>query len=508
MTRWADRLSRILALVLLALLSLRLLQAVFAHSLWLDEWATLEGAFAPTSWVERLYTLSGPASVNFPTFYLVTRTIGQVIAFAGQPVETLVRLPATLLTVLALALAARWAFPVGRLATGPWIAAALPGILLTTGDWTQHAGEGRVYGLMSALAVAMVLAAARGRIGPACACGLALAALHPFGTLLGFAPALAVLAGARLGLGERMGIDRRQVRRTAWSAGAVLVLVALWIQVKYVGHQTGGYGLRHRGGDMAVVLSGLDLHAAIPFALVTLAGVVVLVVLLRQRSPQAAALPGAFAALTGAGLCFTLGLGTAALALVRPGVNVAMPRYVAWVVPALQVGAAAGIGLFLDALARRWLAERSPRLLAGLAVVGAILAGTWSLHLLRTVALGPHWADGLHEAARYLDHAAGPQTAVATDFREIFRLFPPYDEGYPCPRSPQIVPYLSPEVRAQVACQDAAGRVVFGAEVREVLLVREPIPVTEGRTVVLDDFRKTEEIRFANTTVERYRRPP
>ena len=59
-----------------------------------------------------------------------------------------------------------------------------------------------------------------------------------------------------------------------------------------------------------------------------------------------------------------------------------------------------------------------------------------------------------------------------------------------------------------MACQDAAGRVVFGAEVREVLLVREPIPVTEGRTVVLDDFRKTGEIWFANTTVERYRRPP
>jgi hypothetical protein len=356
---------------------------------------------------------------------------------------------------------------------------------------------------MAALAAAMVLAAARGRVGPACACGLGLAALHPFGLLAGFAPALALLAAARLGLAEAVGVGRREVRRAAWAAGVVLAICLLWIQMKFVGHQTGGYGLKHRGGDMGAVLAGLDVRAVAAFAGVTLAAVVALVIRSRRRGGAPAE---TFAALTGAALCLTLGAGAAAMALVRPGVNVAMPRYVAWIVPALWVGAAAGLGLALDALARRLVGEGRARLRTALALAGALVAGAWSLHQLRTVPLGPPWGDGLREAARYLDRAVGPDAAVATDFRELFLLFPPHDAGFRCTRSPQIVPYLSPEVRARVACQDASGRVEFGPEVREVFLVREPIPITAGRTLALDAFRRTSEVRFANAAVERWER--
>lgn len=506
--RSLDRVARAIPYVLLALLALRLVQAVFAHSLWLDEWATLEGAFAPTSWAERLFTLSGPASVNFPTFYLATRTLGGALGYAGQPVEAIVRLPATILIVLALALAVRWSVgraragaPAERVSlTGPWIGAALVGILLTAGDWTEHAGEGRAYGPMAALAVAMMVAAARGRVGAACACGLGLVVLHPFGTLVGFAPSLAVLAAARLGLGDAMGLDRRTVRRVAWSAGVVFVLAALWIQMKYIGHQTGGYGLRKRGGDMAAVLAGLDLGAVLLFAGVTLAGGAALLVLRRRGALGAAPPQATFAALTFAALCVTLGLGAAALAIARPGVNVAMPRYVAWVVPSLVAGAAAGVALLVDALA----AGRGRRARAAITLAGALVAGGWSTLQLRAAPLGPTWADGLREAARWVEHEAGPQSAVATDFREIFQLHAPFNEGYRCARAPQIVPYLSPAVRARMACQDAAGRVAFGPEVREVLYVREPVPVTDGRAVVLDGFRRAAGLRFGNAAVERW----
>ncbi|HYD39239.1 MAG TPA: hypothetical protein VEB43_00290 [Anaeromyxobacter sp.] len=507
--RSLDRVARAVPYVLLALLALRLVQAVFAHSLWLDEWATLEGAFAPTSWLERLYTLSGPASVNFPTFYLASRTLGGALAYAGQPVEAIVRLPATILTVVALGLAVRWSVgrpragapAEGASVAGAWLGAALVGILLTAGDWTEHAGEGRAYGPMAALAAAMIVAAARGRVGAACACGLGVVLLHPFGTLVGFAPSLAVLAAARFGLGDSMGLDRRTVRRVAWGAGVVFVLAALWVQMKYIGHQTGGYGLRKRGGDMAAVLAGLDVGAVLLFAGVTVSGGAALLVLRRRGALRAAPPHAPFAALTFAALCGTLGLGAAALAIARPGVNVAMPRYVAWVVPALVVGAAAGAALLVDALAAG-RARRAGR--AALALAGALLAGGWSVAQLRTAPLGPTWADGLREAARWVEHATGPESAVATDFREIFQLHPPFDEGYPCARAPQIVPYFSPGVRARMACQDGAGRVAFGPEVREVLFVREPIPVTDGRTVVLDGFERAAELRFGNAAVERW----
>jgi hypothetical protein len=48
--------------------------------------------------------------------------------------------------------------------------------------------------------------------------------------------------------------------------------------------------------------------------------------------------------------------------------------------------------------------------------------------------------------------------------------------------------------------------VAFGPEVREVLFVREPIPVTAGRTVVLDGFHRAAEIRFGKAAVERWSR--
>jgi hypothetical protein len=259
---------------------------------------------------------------------------------------------------------------------------------------------------------------------------------------------------------------------------------------------------------MAAVLSGLDLRAIVVFAAVTLAGGAALVAS-RRRVPRAAPPRETFAALTAVAMCITLGMGTAALALLRPGVNVAMPRYVAWVVPSLIVAAAAGVGLALDAVAARRRPGPGPGPWdAWVALAGALLLGTWSLHHLRTAPLGPTWGDGLREAARYVEQAAGPGSAVATDFREIFVLHRPFDEGYACSRAPQIIPYLSPAARARVACQDAAGRVSFGPEVHEVLFVREPVPVTEGRTVVLDGFRRAAEIRFGNAAVERWIRAP
>lgn len=509
MLRWTDRLSRAIAAALTTIFALRLLQAIPAHSLWLDEWITLEFAFTPTSWVERLVELSGPAETHFPTFYLVTRWLGELLAFPGQPVEWLVRLPVTLLVIAAVALAVGWAtLPAERSPTAPWIGAAVVGILSSTGGWAGHAGEGRPYVLLGALAVAMAAAAVRGRVVAACVCGLCLVLVHPFGALVGFAPALAVLASPRLGLAERMGVDRRRVRRTAWQAGVVLLLAALWVQIKFVGHQTAGYGLRRRGGDMTAVLAGLDLRVVLPFCAVTAAGVLVLVSLVRRRESAGPGAAATFAALTAAAASVTLGLGVAALALVRPGMNVAMPRYVAWIVPGLAVGAASGLALFLDALARRLGGGRRERWLAGLGLAGALLAGAWSLQVLRTTPMGPTWADGLREAALYVDRAAGPETAVVTDSRELMKLFPPWDDGYPCPRSPQLVPYLSPAARARVACQGPDGRVVFGPEIREVLRVREPIAVLGERTVVLDGFREAGKLQFGNVTLERYLRSP
>jgi hypothetical protein len=513
MTRRLDLLARAVPPLLLALLALRLLQAVPAHSLWQDEWATLELSFAPTSWVERLYFLSGPADAHFPTFYVVTRLLGELLAYAGQSTEALVRLPATLLTLGALFLTGRWALPRERSPSAAWVAAGLVGVLLTAGDWAQHAGEGRMYGLMGALGMAMVLAAARGRAGAACACGLTLAILHPFGALVGFAPALAALAGARLGLAERMGLERHQLRRMGGWALAAFLVAGLWIQMKFIGHQTGGYGLRRRGGDMATVLSGLSPWAAGLLAAVALAGLAAVLAARRRTPAEAAPGPGTFAALTGAALCLTLGLGVAALAVARPGVNVAMPRYVAWINPALWTGAAAGLALLVDAwaagLARlRTGAGARPRLAAVLALGGALLAGAWSFHLLRVVPLGPPWGDGLREAAGYLQTATGPGDAVTTDTRELFRFFPPYTDGYACRRSPQLVPYLTPELRARIPCQDSGGRVTFGPDIRRVFLVREPVPVSEGRTVVLDGFQRAGEVRFANTVVERWGREP
>jgi hypothetical protein len=501
---WPERLARAVAPLLAALLALRTLQAIPAHSLWLDEWATLEGAFAPTSVLERLYTLSGPAAVNFPTFYVLTRLLGGPLAFAGQSLEAQVRLPATLLTLAGLALAVRWALA-ARSPVATWLAAGLVGILLAGGDWALHAGEGRVYALLGTLTLAMVLAAAHGRPGAACACGLGVALLHPFGALVGFAPALGLLVGARLLGRERLGLDARAVRRTAWAAGAVLAVAFLWVQMKFIGHQTGGYGLRRRGGDMGAVLRGLDPLAALLLAAAALAGLL-LAWRAARRGGRGVALPRwTLAALTGGALAATLGLGAAALALVRPGVNVAVPRYVAWIDPALYAGAAAGLALLAAPLARR-LAARAPRLLPWAALAGALAAGAWSFHLLRTVPLGPPWGDGLREAARHLEVAVGERDAVVTDMRALFKLFPPHDQGHACPRSPQLVPYLSPALRARLACQGPDGRVTFGPGVERVFLVREPVAVTEGRVVVLDGFEREGEVRFANTTVERYRR--
>ncbi len=501
---WPDRLARAVGPLLAVLLALRMLQAIPAHSLWLDEWATLEGAFAPTSWLERLYTLSGPAAVNFPTFYVVTRLLGGPLAFAGQSLEAQVRLPATLLALAGLALAVRWALA-ARSAAASWLAAGLVGILLAAGDWAEHAGEGRVYALVGTLTLAMVLAAARGRPGAACACGLCVSLLHPFGALVGFAPAIAVLLGARLLGRERLGLDARAVRRTAWASGAVLVVTYLWVQMKFIGHQTGGYGLRRRGGDMGAVLRGIDPLAALLFAAVALAGLLLLWRAARRGTPEGAPSRWPLAALTGAVLSVTLGLGAAALALVRPGVNVAVPRYVAWINPALYAGAAAGLALLAGPPARR-LAARIPRLLPWLTLAGALAAGAWSFHLLRTVPLGPPWGDGLREAAQHLEVVAGDGDAVVTDMRALFKLFPPHDLGHACPRSPQLVPYLSPTLRARLACQGPDGRVTFGPGVARVFLVREPIAVTEGRVIVLDGFERRGEVRFARTTVERYER--
>lgn len=505
---WADRLSRAVAALVLALLALRLLQAIGAHSLWQDEWSTLNYSLAPTSWAERLWFMSGPVDAHFPTFYVVTRPLAQLFAFAGQRVEWLVRLPFTLLTIAALALAGRWAFPGERSIAGAWVAAALPGILLTAGDWPIHAGEGRMYGFMAVLGVAMLLGAARGRAGSACACGLALVLLHPFGVLIGLAPALAILGGARLGLAERMGLDRRLVRRTAWAVGVTLALVAVWVQLKFISHQTGGFGLKRRGGDMATVLSGLDAREAAAFAIVAAAALAALVAMLRRRSPEEDAPAFGLAALTAAALCLTLGLGVAFLGLVRPGAVVVAGRYVAWIDPVLVAGAAAGLALAADALARRLDLERRPRAWAALSLAGALVVGGWSLHLLRSVPLGAPWGDGLREAAQLLEAWGRPGDAVTTDTNELFEFFPPYRDGYACRGGPQILPYLSPAVRARMPCQDADGRVTFAPEVRRVFLVREPIPVLEGRTVVLAGFQRESSIRLQNTTVEVYQRVP
>jgi hypothetical protein len=507
-TAWADRLSRAVAALVLALLALRLLEAIPAHSLWQDEWSTLNYSFAPTSWAERLWFLSGPVDAHFPTFYLVTRLLGELLAFSGQGVEWLVRLPLTLLTVGALALAGRWAFPGERSVAAAALAAALPGILLTAGDWTLHAGEGRMYGLMGVLGMAMVLASARGHAGRACACGLALVLLHPFGLLVGLAPALAILARHRLGPSWGGELDRRLVRRTAWASGVTLAVLVLWLQLKFVSHQTGGFGIRRRGGDMAKVLSGLDVRAAVLFALATIAGAVALAFLLRRRSEREPAPTPAlrFAVPAAAALCLTLGLGVAVLALLRPGAIVAMPRYVAWIDPPLWTGVAAALAMAADAAARRLGLEQRPRAWAALSVAAALATGGWSLHLLRTVPLGAPWGDGLREAAQHLEVTIRPGDAVTTDTNELFPFFPPYVDGYACRGAPQILPYLSPSLRARMSCQDAKGRVTFGPAVERVLLVREPIPVLTGRAIVLDEFRQVDETRFANTVVEVWER--
>jgi hypothetical protein len=440
---------------------------------------------------------------------VATRLLGELGAFARQEVEWLTRLPFALLTLGALALAGRWAFPSGRSVTAAWVGAALAGILLEAGDWAQHAGEARMYSLMGVLAVAMVLAAARGSVLPACACGLGLVVLHPFGSLIGWAPTLAALGCGRLGLAGRLGLTSRQIRRLGWSALGVFLVVGLWIQLKFIGHQTGGYGLRRRGGDMATVLRGLDLRLVTLFAAVALCGLAAAATAARRvarAGDVVAPAPGAYAAAAGAALCLTLGLGVATLAIVRPGVNVAMPRYVSWANPALLAGAVAGLGRGLDVLLRRLGVEARPRLAAGLSLASAAVAGLWSLQLVRTVPLGPTWADGLRETAQHLERVVGQGDAITTDMRELFLFFPPYTDGYACRRSPQLVPYLSPARRALIPCQDRAGRVVFGPEVRPVFLVREPIPVIEGRTVVLEGFGKAGEERIGNVRLERWER--
>ncbi len=502
--RWARRAGRVVVAGLFAMTVVRLVQAMTAHSLWLDEWCTIAFAFKPSrNFFTWFWDLAGAEDASFPTLYALTRLIGPVVAWGEQPVEMVARLPATVLLAGSLGLALYWSVAEERSLTGPWVAATIIGVLLAGDDWIYHASEGRVYGLMGALGVAAVVAAAVRRPVAASLCGLGLVLLHPFGVLIGFAPSCVVLAAIAAGRSDRLGVTPRQ-GRTVLAAAALSALAAGWFVVgKYVTHDT-GFGFKRAPGDMQTIIAGLSLPA-VAASVAAIVATLVAAAWLARRGAESPRVKPALAVY--AAMLLTLGLGVAALLLLRPGAHVSMPRYITWLNPILLTIAVACAGMILDLLLGQRAAATvaRSRARAGLVIAGVLATGAWSFHLLRTVSLGSSWANGLRETAAYLNAVAGPGTAVAHDSFG-FRFPRSLVEGYPCPQAGQIVPYLSQEVRARMPCPDEAGAVGFGPEVSRAFVVREPIAWVGPRTLVLQGFALSRSTRIVNVTVEQYDR--
>lgn len=476
-----------------AFVGLKIWLSVGVNSLWIDEFYTMGWAYVPTHAPTRgphalpigmtrwLLLLSTDVDPHFPTIYGITRVISDAIQFDGIALEHFVRLPLVITIFLVCTLFISTCLK-GRPDTqGAFLVSAIMLCLVLDHDWRQHSAEARMYGLMTVTGIAMVCAIQSGRLAMASWLGLALALLHPFGAMLGFAPAMVTLV-----------VFPRQLSRRGWFTllGASLLtacLVCAWMIAKFILKSASGYTAGGGSADILKVLSGLNLYAAgAAFALATACLVVFRKV--RETEFRCAFL---FLAILLSGL-ISVGLLLALKPTTPP-----YERYVRWANPVLL--AMATICVLM--LAR----QVRPTLLRAALVPLTLCASVASVAVARATPFGPPWGNSLREAAQYLNAVADDRSVVTHDTFEIFDLPTRFRTGFRCFRGGQSVAYLSPAVRERMPCQ-SGNDVAIPADVQQVYLIREPIAWAGPRRIHLDPFDKTATIAFGSAAIDVYRR--
>ncbi|MBW6400268.1 hypothetical protein KPL78_20575 [Roseomonas sp. HJA6] len=485
--------ARWIAALAAVFVGLKIWLAIGANSLWIDEFYSMGLAYMPVHAPTRgpyvlpigvlrwSVLLSTDVDPHFPTIYAITRLISDAIHFNGLSLEYFVRAP-LVLTLIGVAGLLIWICLAGRQdAEAPLLVSIILLCLVLDAAWREHSAEARMYGLMSVTGIAMLCAISHGRLVLASWLGLALALLHPFGAMFGFAPAIVTLLAFRQGLSRGVGLGILAGLTVA------AVLVSLWMLLKFILKSSSGFTAGGGSDDIFRVLSALNVYAVGGAFLLSAACVVAF----RKGGGLDYRTALIFLALLLSALAF-LGL----LILLKPSTP-PYARYVRWANPVLFVMAAMGAIM----LAR----HAAPKSFGIAALPMTLLASVAAVAVARAEPFGPPWGNALREAALYANAVADDSSIVTHDSFEIFDLPPAFRTGFRCFRAGQSVAYLSPTVRERMPCQ-IGNDVAIPAEVRQVYLIREPIAWVGPRRIDLDAFDRIATVPFGSASVDVYRR--
>jgi hypothetical protein len=456
----------------------RVLIAMGENSLWIDEILTMSMAYnSPGGFWHWIYVLNSGENPHFPTLYVFTRGATELVKSPILPLEYFVRLPSFALMVTPILFALVWSLVTPRDTGGVLLALMAMLALVIDPAWREHSAEARMYGIMSAGAVAVVVALYRDRYVAAALCGLAIVSLHPFGLMLGFAPVALVLVLPR----DRISHWTRSILATA--SIIMLALAGYWTLMKFIWSSSDGFTAVGGSDDIAKVLAGINAVAFLGAC--ALVGLAALYARRRDRStwPRLAGLTLILLSIMG----FVI-----ALLIMRP-TTPPYPRYATWVNPALLVICSVALITLAETACMSFSAMGWHAAAAGLAGLAIYFGAAHTF--------GPPWGNGLRQAAAYVNSVATGTDVVTHDSYEMVFVAPPYRTGFHCERGGQVIGYLSERLRYRAPCQ--AGEVVaIGPDVERVFLVREPIAWAGPRRIDLEAFRETETLRFDNASVD------
>lgn len=502
-----------LAGIVFIILILKLGQTAGSKSLWIDEFATLSDAYRPAGLRRWLDQLSGPDDPHFPTFFVFTRLFSEFFQYPGQPIEDYARLPSILLSSAALGGVLFSARDTRRI-TGPILTLLAIGVLVTDANWRWWVPDGRMYGPMGTLAVAMVVALSSYRITTSCVLGLLVSLLHALGGVVGFVPVMVV--GFIFPVFNRMGLSvvlPQSAVKSARIAGSIVAgLVIYWCTRKFILERSQGIGFSGGNDEILRVLRELSI-SGIVIAIIAIS----LLYIFMQRYSRLQILDPSdrcqilFLLISVSTLLGTIIITCGTLLLLRPSVAQEGNQYFVWINPTIYMITASCICAVVDMW---WVASKKQnngtRWRSDLPVVLVTLGiAVGVIVILRSSSFSYQGDTGFRGAAAYLNAVIDQQSAITPDTFEMFDYPNTFRSGYDCGRGGQIIPYLSADARSRTPCQASDGRVWLERSTEHVYVVREPLAWRGNRQIMLDDFDVTGKMTFDQTVVEVYvRRHP